>query len=75
MKEKVYQIEDAKVSCFFISAGPSAADEYEVDIVVGNLKYCIYTDVDPFENDEAICRRVYREWNYGLHKDVIAETI
>lgn len=75
MKSKVYQIEEAQVSCFFVSGSPSEPDEYQVDIVVGNLKYSIFTTAGPFEKEICICERVYTEWMMGLHGDVIAETI
>ncbi len=72
-KEEVFEIEDAKVRCFLVSCNPCGPDEYEVDIVVGNHTYRIYTFVGLFEREKSVCDRVYSEWKNGYHKDVIAE--
>lgn len=73
MKQKVFEIEDAEVSCTFVAGNPCGPDEYEVDITVDNMIYRIYTLVGPFERDEAVCNRVYNEWKNGYHNDVIPE--
>lgn len=73
MQKKVFEIEDAQVSCFFTAMNPCGPDEYEVDIKVDNMLYRIYTLVGPFERDEAVCNRVYNEWKDGYHNDVIPE--
>lgn len=75
MKDKVFNIEDAEVSCFFTASDPYGSDEYEVDIKVYNRLYRIYTSVDAVEKEDAICHRVYSEWKNGLHNDIIAEII
>lgn len=73
MKKKVFEIEDAQVSCVFVAGNPCGSDEYEVDIQVDNMLYRIYTLVGPFEQYEAVCNRVYNEWKNGYHNDVIPE--
>lgn len=75
MKHKVFKIEEAEVSCIFVAGNPCGTDEYEVDITVDNLLYRIYTLVGPFEQDEAVCNRVYTEWKNGYHNDVIPEIV
>ena len=75
MKRKAIKIENAKVWCNFAASNPIGLDEYEVYIKVANLLYCIYTLVGPFETENSICQRVYKEWKNGCHNDVIAEKI
>ncbi len=75
MEKKVYNIEDAQVSCRRIAHNPCASDEYMVDIEICNRVYSITTLASPFEWDEDICKRVYSEWNNGRHTNVIPENI
>lgn len=75
MKRKVIKIENAEVTCIFAASDPDGFDEYEVYIKIGNLLYCIYTLARPFEKEDSICQRVYKEWKKGYHNDVIAEII
>ena len=75
MKRKAIKIENAEIRCNFAACNPDGLDEYEVYIKVGNLLYCIYTLIEPFETEDSICQRVYNEWKNGCHNDVIAEKI
>lgn len=76
MKEKVFKIEDAQVSCTFDSFDPDRLEEtYLVEIKIENRVYSIYENVRPFEADEAICQRAYSEWREGKHNDVIPEFV
>lgn len=72
-KDEFIEIEGAKVRCFFVAGNPCGPDEFEVDILVCNRTYRIYTLVGPFEMEEDICKRVFAEWKNGCHNDVIAE--
>lgn len=51
------------VDCKRIACNPCASDEYEVTIKpYGKSEQIIYTLVGPFERDEDVCDRVYRQW-------------
>ena len=61
MMKKEY--DKAIVSCRRIVCNPCALDEYEVTITPHGASELIeYTYGGPFESDEAICGRVYRQW-------------
>lgn len=51
------------INCKRIVRNPCGPDEYEVTIKPhGEPEQVIYTLAGPFESDEAICDRTYRQW-------------
>ena len=57
------------VDCKRIAYNPCALDEYEVTIKPhGEPGQVIYTLAGPFESDEAICDRIYRQWLKEVNK-------
>lgn len=51
------------VDCKRIAYNPCASDEYEVTIKPhGKPEQVIYILVGPFERDEDVCDRIYRQW-------------
>lgn len=57
------EYDKAIVSCKRIAHNPCGPDEYEVTIKPqGEPEQVIYTLAGPFESDEAICDRIYRQW-------------
>ena len=57
------EYDKAIVSCKRIAHNPCGPDEYEVTIKPhGEPEQVIYTRAGPFESDEAICDRIYRQW-------------
>lgn len=73
MEKKVFKIEDAEVRCFVAAYNPCGPAEYIEEIKVCERVYSILTLVGPFEQDEAVCQRVYSEWKDGKHNDVFPE--
>ncbi len=58
------EYDKAVVSCRRIVCNPCALDEYEVTITPhGESELIEYTYGGPFESDETICDRVYRQWS------------
>lgn len=54
---------DTIVDCKRIAYNPCALDEYEVTIKpYGEREHVICTFVSPFERDEDVCDRIYRQW-------------
>ena len=54
---------NATVGCKRIAHSPCGPDEYEVTIKPhGEPEQVIYALAGPFERDETICDRVYRQW-------------
>lgn len=58
------EYDKAIVSCKRIAHNPCGPDEYEVTIKPHDEpeQVTIYTLAGPFESDEAICDRIYRQW-------------
>ena len=53
----------AIVECKRVVCNPCALDEYEVTIKpYRKAEQVIYTLVGPFESDESVCDRIYRQW-------------
>lgn len=60
---------EAIVECKRVVCNPCALDEYEVTIKpYRKAEQVIYTLVGPFESDESVCDRIYRQWLKGENK-------
>lgn len=57
------EYDKAIINCKRISRNSCGPDEYEVIIKPhGEPEQVTYTLAGPFESDEAICDRIYRQW-------------
>lgn len=60
---------EAIVECKRVVCNPCALDEYEVTIKpYRKAEQVIYTLVGPFESDESVCDRIYRQLLKGENK-------
>lgn len=63
------EYDKAMVSCKRIAHNSCGPDEYEVTIKPhGEPEQVVYALAGPFEKDENICDRVYRQWLKEVNK-------